>query len=153
MLIRESRDVLLGLLAEEGIRCGLVDVPTPETFLSVFLRFAAITVDDAGSVEEDGDGLLAQFGTYSFRGRREFSADLTRQLIAGDHPDATMWQLSCTFHWQPTPRTDELGSGQLWSFGKSTARFLDEVRALPGWAWALATPARPAELAISLERV
>jgi hypothetical protein len=69
--------------------------------VEVFRRFAALPVEDAESPEEDGDGVLAQFGTYGFRGQPEFSTDLTRQLVEVGGEDAPTWQLSCTLYWRP----------------------------------------------------
>jgi hypothetical protein len=153
MLIRETREALLRMLAREGRAPSATAVPSPEAFLGIFREFAAIAVEDAGSLDQDGDGVLAQFGTYTFRGAPEFSVDMTRQFMEGDDPDAPMWQLNCTFHWQPTTQTDELGHGNVWSFGKPLSEFFDEARALPGWAWALDAPAQPTDLEITLEEV
>lgn len=69
--------------------------------VATFRRFAALSVEDALPPDEDGDGVLAQFGTYEFRGQREFSADFTRQLI-GVGENAPTWQLSCTLYWDPS---------------------------------------------------
>ncbi|SNT29748.1 hypothetical protein SAMN05421812_104328 [Asanoa hainanensis] len=104
------------------------------------------------SPEDDGDGILAQFGTFAFDGLREFSADLTRQFIDAGDEDA-VWQLSCTFHWSARAETEALGSGQLWSFGRSLDDFFAEALALPGWAWALAGVRAPRQLTIELERI
>jgi hypothetical protein len=91
------------------------DTLNPEAVVKTFQSFAAIPVSDCAPIDEDGDGVLAQFGTYGLRGTQEFSVDLSRQLIeAGD--DGPTWQLSCTLYWDSTPDTTALGSGSLWSF-------------------------------------
>lgn len=67
MRIAESEQRLLEILNQHG------DVPTSRqagTLLNVFTRFARIPTEDAAPAEEDGDGILAQFGTYDFRGPR-----------------------------------------------------------------------------------
>ena len=78
---------------------------------------------------------------------------MTRQFLEVGELDAPMWQLQCTFHWEPTAETAELGRDNVWSFGKTLEQFVDEARALPGWAWALHTPAPPTDLAIILDHV
>ena len=34
-----------------------------------------------------------------------------------------MWQLSCTLHWDTSPETGALASGDLWSFGMTHDAF------------------------------
>jgi hypothetical protein len=121
--------------------------------VEAFRRFAALPVDDAKPPEDDGDGVVAQFGTYDFRGQREFSADLTRQVVEVGGEDAPMWQLSCTFYWPPSTATDGLASGHLWSFGKTLDEFFDEAVALPGWAWALNGTQEPRDIVITLDQI
>jgi hypothetical protein len=152
MMIRETAKVLTSMLDEAGVTPGAVTAADVRTIVEVFRRFAAVPVDDAAPPEDDGDGVLAQYGTFGFRGRDEFSADLTRQFIEpGD--EQPMWQLSCTLHWTPSAATESLASGDLWSFGKSLDEFFAEVVALPGWAWALDCPVAPLDLEILLSEV
>jgi|GEM_PF-3644530 len=149
MLIREAKDRLEQLLAdvESGERN---ETPNPEAVLKVFQSFAAIPADDCAPMDEDGDGVLAQFGTYGLRGTQEFSVDLTRQFIeAGD--DGLIWQLSCTLCWDPTPNTTALGNGTLWSFDAEFGDFFRNAALLPGWKWALGTNQKPNSLDIRLE--
>ena len=67
-------------------------------------------------INDDGDMLLYQWGSYDFDGPRSFSCDITRQFIhtgffgGGDG----MSQLSLTFHFTPTSETDALKSGNKW---------------------------------------
>lgn len=152
MRINETTTCLLSMLADAGIAPGTVRAGRIGTVVAIFREFAAISVEDAAPAEDDGDGVLAQFGTTDVHGRREFSTDLTRQFIEiGD--DAPMWQLSCAFHWESTPATDSLGSGDVWSFGTPLETFFDEALTLPGWAWALASPPSPRDLTIVLDQV
>ena len=83
--------------------------------------------EDAAMPEDDGDAILAQFGTHDFRGHREFSADLTRQFAEADGDPAPMWQLSCTLYWAPSPVTEVLASGHLWSFGQTLDAWLSDL--------------------------
>lgn len=64
-----------------------------------------------------------------------------------------MWQLSCTLYWAPSADTELLGSGHLWSFGKTLDEFFTEAFALPGWAWALDHSETPRDLEIALSQV
>lgn len=145
----------LAMVADAGVDPAEVTAADVRTVVDVFRVFAMIAVDDAAPVAEDGDGVLAQFGTFSFRGSQEFSTDLNRQFIEPrDEPrdgDAQLGQLGCTFHWEPNPHTKELGSGKLWSFGKGLDDFFAEAMALPGWAWALTAPTAPKDLEITME--
>lgn len=133
MRIAESELRLLDILDHHG------DVAASRqagSLLGAYMPFARIPAEDAAPAEEDGDGLLAQFGTYDFRGPREFQVDLTRQFIESGE-DGEVWQLHCAMFWPATSETDTLGSGDLWSFGLDLDDFFAQVRTLPGWAWAL----------------
>jgi hypothetical protein len=140
------------MLDDAGVRPGAVSGADVPTTVEVFRRFAAVPVDDAASPGDDGDGVLAQFGSFTFDGVREFSADLTRQFIEAGDAD-TMWQLHCTLHWTPDAETEALGSGQLWSFGMPLDDFFAAAAALPGWAWALAGARAPRELTLEIEEI
>ena len=152
VLISETNSLLTSMLDGVGVRPGKAEAVDVPTMVRAFQRFAAIPVDDAASPEDDGDGILAQFGTFTFDGLSEFSADLTRQLIEADDEDA-MWQLHCTLHWTPDAETEALGSGLLWSFGRPLDDFFTEVLTLPGWVWALAGGQTPRHLTVELEQI
>ena len=145
MLIEDSEGNLLAMLAEVGVTPGRLDTDQLRAVVDVFRRFVLIPVEDAAPVDDDGDGALAQSGTFKFRGSREFEADLTRQFVEVAEQDPEMWQLSCTLRWHPTEETDALLSGNVWSFDKSWDQFFAEAMELPGWDWALKTW-RPATL-------
>ncbi|XVV14871.1 hypothetical protein ACQP2X_11220 [Actinoplanes sp. CA-131856] len=149
MLISTARGILTSMLDDAGVRPGSASVGDVRTTLEVFRRFAEIPVEDAGQPDDDGDGIVAQYGTYDFRGRREFSAGLTRQLVE----EPSTWQLSCTFHWSPSAGTEALASGHVWSFGKTLDEFFTEAVALPGWAWATAGTRAPRDLEIVLDEI
>jgi hypothetical protein len=153
MLIRDSRACLVEMLADGGVTPGAVTGAGAPALVEVYRRFAAIPADDSVPADQDGDGILAQFGTHDFRGAREFSADFTRQFIGPAEEDAPMWQLSCTLYWDSSPQTDALGSGCLRSFGMAPAAFFAEAVALPGWAWALDGSPAPRALEVTLELV
>ncbi|MEV6270916.1 hypothetical protein AB0L64_27385 [Kribbella sp. NPDC051936] len=153
MLIRDAEADLLTMLADGGVTSGPIRSGDVATVVEVFRRFAAIPADDAAPADEDGDGVLAQFGTYTFRDTPEFDTDLTRQFVGQLQEDPPLWQLSCTIHWDPTPETAALAQGNLWSFGVSLDDFFAQAAALPGWAWALGGRASPRDLEICFEEV
>ena len=153
MLILETKTLLMSMLDLAGVIPATVTAADVRPTVEVFRRFAALPVDGVAPADDDGDGVLAQFGTFGFRGRPEFSADLTRQWAGAADEAASTWQLSCTFHWAPDAGTEALAAGHLWDFGKSPSDFFAEAMALPGWAWALKGAVAPADLAITLTEI
>lgn len=150
MLIRQTAAVLVAMLDAAGVHPGRADA---RTTVEVFRRFAALPVEDAAPAEEDGDGVLAQSGTSDLRGRPQFCADLTRQLIGAGAGHPPMWQLRCTLYWTPGAETGTLPSADLWSFGTPLDAFFTGAAALPGWEWALTGARAPRELAVTLWEV
>jgi hypothetical protein len=153
MLIRTTKAVLASMLDDVGVSVRAITTADMRTTVGTFRQFAMLPAEDAAPPEEDGDAVLAEFGTYDFRGRREFSVGLTRQFAEADDEDAPMWQLSCTFYWAASAATDHLASGHMWSFGRTLDEFFDEAIALPGWAWALGGVQAPSDLVIALDRI
>lgn len=143
MLIREAEAGLLTTLAHAGVASGPIRPGDVGIIVEVSRRFAAIPADDAAPADEDGDGVIAHFGTYTFRGSPEFDTGLTRQFVGAGEQDPPLWQLSCTVHWAPTPETAALREGDLWSFGMSLDDFFTQAAALPGWAWPSVGRRRP----------
>ncbi|MFI7217939.1 hypothetical protein [Micromonospora maritima] len=152
MLISETKSLLTSMLDLAGVRTGEISADAVRTMLEVFRRFASVPVDDAVSPEEDGDGILAQTGTFGLDGVHQFCADLTRQFTDAGDQDA-IWQLRCTLHWIPSAETEALGSSVLWSFGMPLEEFFAAALGLPGWAWALAGVQAPRRLTIELEQI
>jgi hypothetical protein len=153
MLIRETKALLASMLDDAGIDPSAVTVVGVRTVVEVFRRFAAFAVDDSAAPADDGDAVLAQFGTHDLRGQREFSADLTRQFVEIGGERAPMWQVSCTLYWAPSAATDILAAGHLWSFGMTLDEFFAQVAALPGWRWALNGVHAPRDLVITLGEI
>jgi hypothetical protein len=120
--------------------------------LDVIRDFSNIPVAGIAPLDEDGDGVLAQFGTYAIDGPRRFEVDLTRQFTKrGEDPQ--IWQLSCTLKWLPSPDTDAIGSGEFWSFGLDLEDFFREVARLDAFQWALTTERAPVAITLDLGRV
>lgn len=69
--------------------------------------YKTVRVEDC-DLDDDGDMLLFQWGTYDWGKGPYFEIDLTRQFAAGAGEDDDLWQLSLTFLFWPT-RTLEAG--------------------------------------------
>lgn len=94
---------------------------------------AAERVEDAAR-EEDGDALLAQYGSYGLCTPKHFQLDMTRQLTFYDGEDYDrMTQLHCTFEFELTDMLTAVGEKSLWSFGMDLDDFFEEALALPGF--------------------
>jgi hypothetical protein len=140
------------MLDEAGVTSRAMTTASVRATVATFRQFAMLPTEDAAPAEEDGDGILAEFGTYDFRGEREFSASLTRQFVEVGNEGA-MWQLGCTFYWTSRAATDVLASGHMWSFGRTLDDFFDDLVQLPAWAWAMSGVQVPRDLVIDLDRV
>lgn len=71
-------------------------------------RFSECAIDD------DGDMLLFQWGTYDWGEGRFFEFDLTRQFMMGDGDDEDIWQLSLNFKFSPNETLTNIVSGNKW---------------------------------------
>jgi len=66
-------------------------------------------------LEEDGDMLLFQWGTYDSGGGKSWQCDITRQFIESESEgDDAMSQLAFTFHFPPSPQTAAIKAGNQW---------------------------------------
>jgi hypothetical protein len=65
-------------------------------------------------IEDDGDMLLYQWGTYDWGQGRWFDLNITRQFIPDGGDDDEIFQLSVTAKYSPAPELDALGSGNKW---------------------------------------
>jgi hypothetical protein len=65
------------------------------------------------SLEEGGDMLLFQWGSYDWGNGRFFELDLTRQAIPSGEEDPPILQLHCTFRYEPAV-FDGIDAGNLW---------------------------------------
>lgn len=67
------------------------------------------------AIDEDGDMLLFQWGTYDWGAGASLHYDLTRQLtFTKGSGDAEIWQLSLTAHFPTSAESDRLGRGHHW---------------------------------------
>lgn len=107
-------------------------------------------------IEEDGDMLLFQWGTYNWRKGNFFEVDLTRQtMLALDDPDDvsdSMRQLSTTLMFSPTSETQEIGEGNNWcSSPGSIEQFLEFIKSSAAFAWCAKNT--PHKVCVALEHV
>lgn len=141
---------LRALLREAGVRPRRPKAEDVERTWQVMRRFAAEPIEDAQPREEDGDGILAQYGVYDWGDGEHFELDMTRQFIfadeSGDYDH--MAQLHCSFHFKPSDELRALGEANLWSFGMALGDFFDEALAMPGFAGVRASGARPKRLVV-----
>ncbi|CAN7511033.1 hypothetical protein [Polaromonas sp. LjRoot131] len=87
--------------------------------VEAMLAFYAAERCDGCDLEEDGDMLLFQWGTYSWGGSTHFELNITRQLMPGggdedEDDDEGILQLSLTFRFPPAAELQALGSGNEW---------------------------------------
>jgi len=78
---------------------------------------------DAHPLDEDGDGLLIEWGTFSFESPPTFQYSVCRQLITDDEADAdeqAIWQVRLTVHYAVEAATSDL-NGSTWIFDPADA--------------------------------
>jgi hypothetical protein len=129
----EAEDRLRTLLRGAGVD---LDHPRHEDVgrtWDVMRTFFAEEVEDAAPREQDGDGLLAQYGVYTFTGEPLYELDITRQFSFNDEDGEYdhMAQLQCTFELEPTDELRAVADANLWSWDASD--FFAEVLAMPGF--------------------
>lgn len=96
-------------------RHGYVGTPNAPRFgLEQMLNFYRDIRARDVSVEESGDMLLFQWGTYDWGSRPHFEVDLTRQLIPEGGDDDDMLQLHITYRLTPSTTLRALGEGNQW---------------------------------------
>lgn len=99
--IEESGTDLSDLTLAQGVR--------------LMLDFYRDTRAEGCSLDDDGDMLLYQWGTYDWGEGKHFQVDITRQFMMGeDADDEAISQLSFTFLYLPSDFHDSLGEGNEW---------------------------------------
>lgn len=87
--------------------------------VEAMLAFYAAERCDGCELEEEGDMLLFQWGTYSWGDSTHFELNITRQLMPGggdedEDDDEGILQLSLTFRFPAAAELQALGSGNEW---------------------------------------
>jgi hypothetical protein len=119
-----------------------------------FLRFGRWRYDAAET--PDADGLLFQYGTFSFDGPPEFLLDFTRQFeindVDGEHDHYV--QVHCELHYADEPVLREVGKFNSWFFhdgGEDLDQWSGAVR--DHAVWEVVRDRMPSEIRISMEDI
>ncbi|WP_411088175.1 hypothetical protein [Streptomyces sp. 061-3] len=150
-----STDEAVGVLESE-LRVGrqaLADLGTEDAWRA-FLRFGRRLFDVPDT--PDADGLLFQYGTYSFDGPPTFTLDLTRQFeIAdndGDHDHYV--QVHCELRYGYALALQTLGSFDSWFFHDGGDDLDEWAQGLSERAaWSTIRTLEPAEIRVYQEQV
>lgn len=116
MRIADSARVFEQFLAARGT--DLADLTASQAVSAMAQFYREQRADDAAGLDEDGDGLLVQWGVYDFDEDEDgatFQFDLTRQFIEPGE-DAEMWQLSLTLHFEADDRLRSIEPDDHWCF-------------------------------------
>jgi hypothetical protein len=114
----DALDRLRALLQDAGVNPDSPSADDVQRTWDVVRAFAAEPVEDAEPRDQEGDGILAQYGIYDWGDGEHFELDMTRQLSFADEDGeySHMAQLQCTFLFEPTDELRALGDENLWSF-------------------------------------
>jgi hypothetical protein len=115
MMIGDSREAFLRYCAQHG--CDLTELDAAKAVTVMLDWYEVERADDAASLDQDGDGLLFQWGAWDFDAPATFQYNLTRQFLH-DCDEGCLRQLSLTLHYAPEPESDALASEPpVWCFG------------------------------------
>jgi len=151
----EATDRLRQLLREAGVDLDRPSSADVTLAWDVMRAFAREPASDALPADEDGDGILAQYGTYDWEGSPVFMLDMTRQfMFADEHGEYShMAQLFCEFQFAVTDELREAGEDNLWSFGRPLDEFFDEALDMPGFRTVSELDLAPLRFAVGYGRV
>ena len=117
------------------------------------VRFYVDERADGVDIDQDGDMLLFQWGTYDWGEGPSFQYGIVRQLMPtdDDDDDDDIWQLSLTAHFAPADEARTLGDGERWcSSPDDVEEFLDFVRQHPATIYADGHPPSRVELTLGV---
>jgi hypothetical protein len=95
----------------------------PAAGIAAMISFYSNVRAEDCDIQNGGDMLLFQWGTYDWGEGEHFEFDITRQFIGASGEDEDIWQLSLTFKFPPENLLRELADGNRWCHG------LDELTA------------------------
>jgi hypothetical protein len=110
----EAQTFFLNLLSENNFS---VDTISPKDAIRLMLNFYTNTRAEYCEIDQDGDMLLFEWGTYDWGDGEHFNYKITRQFIfpVQENPDYNgIWQLSLSLKYQPSPELTAIGSGNQW---------------------------------------
>jgi hypothetical protein len=110
----KPRDAKAQFEAFLATRAQRVAVLTPHEGVKSMLDFYRTIRAERCKIEDDGDMLLFQWGTYATSNGERFNYDITRQFIVEGGADEDIWQLGLTFVFTPAPELVSLGNGNRW---------------------------------------
>jgi hypothetical protein len=125
----------------------------PRTW-DVYQQFAASPVDGILGPDQDGDGLLVQYGMNDWHDEdgRHFELTFTRQFAhLHDDGEIGLSQLHCTFLYAATPALEAIPSAHHWSFGLDLPKYFAEVSTLTGFRQLMSHPAPPTRLDVTYD--
>lgn len=128
----EAKTRFEAFLASRG---EVVALLTPRRGIEAMLAFYGDVRAMDCDLDNDGDMLLFQWGTYDVGSGVHFRVDITRQFIGQGAEDDDIWQLHLTFELDPTDEHAALGSGDRWCHSPSElGDFASHVRSHPAIA-------------------
>ncbi len=98
-------------LASWGVDPDTLDAVTAVDVMLEWYQFER--AEDVVALDEDGDLLLFQWGSYDWGEGRSFQYEIVRQLIVAEDDDG-IWQLSVTLYYPESEETQALGAGHRW---------------------------------------
>lgn len=88
---------------------------TPGAIISCMLSFYRDVRATDCDLDDNGDMLLYQWGTYDWGEGRWFELNITRQFITSGSDDEDILQLSVTARYSPSTELDALQSSNRWA--------------------------------------
>jgi hypothetical protein len=143
------------MLADAGVDRQHPSTADVQLTWQVMRRFASEPVEDAEPPEEDGDGILAQYGVYDWGDGEHVELDMTRQFAFSDEDGeySHMSQLHCTFLFDSTDELRAILARNLWSFERRLEDFFEKALAMPGFAVIGTKQMRPLRLDIGYSEI
>lgn len=148
----DALSTLTGMITAAGVNLASPSVADLSKALTVFRDFSEIPVDDVNK-DEDGDMVLLQYGTYDWGSGEFFEVDLVRQLMPPgeeyEEDDDLIFQLHCTFRFEPTESLRAFGSFERWMSVGHEDTFWNEIQVMS----AFGLTENPSSLSVTLEDV
>ncbi|MCP4964091.1 MAG: hypothetical protein GY926_02530 [bacterium] len=112
MRVADSLETLRLFLSQRSLD---LDRAAPQTLLlAVIAWYETERTTDAAPLQNDGDMLLFQYGTYDWSEGPTFHYGITRQFVTTPGDELCIWQLSITAHYDATTEAVRLGSDHQW---------------------------------------